>query len=444
MQQSDAHLSTAPVELPVLIVSYRAASLLEKCLISVEAFHPGHGAFIWDNTGPDTVEIRQLAARYPQFRWHFSERNIGFAAAVNRLADMIPGRDFLLLNPDAELVAPLTKTLALIGQPGIAAAGPMTADSNFGAPVLRKRRVSRLYRETTPWDVANRKLGFWQEMIAAAGVGGIRGTPFSAKYQAPPEAVTGYIVGGCLAVNGKAWSQLGGFDEAFFLYCEEKEWQYRAVRAGWTIRLADESAVQHPGRGTVGDDSQLRQRSEDLQLANGILFYERLYSRNAAEVYLAWISLLASVKRRIRRSGQGTSEIGDVLVTAHGPADLIDSRIDTAISLEQSGYRVAVVSLQQLGDLPRELPPSIRLVRMAWWWPWPPPGGKLPSAVIQGQTAREWMFSQLLRLRGTRVLHSAASIAAKADPLPLRTQTRRCGCTTLVSEIKQRVTPRPS
>lgn len=391
-------VSTKPVDLPVLIVSFRAADLLERCLIAVKAFHPGQDVLIWDNTGSDNWAILELAERFPDVRWNFSDRNIGFAAAVNRLAEMIPGRDFLLLNPDAELVAPLEKTLALINTPAVAAAGPMIADQGFGAPDLRKRRVSRLCRETTPWDVANRKLTVWQAMFASAGLSRIRGTPFSARYRAPREIVSGYIFGSCLAICRMAWDQLGGFDEEFFLYGEEKDWQYRAVRAGWTIRLADECVVKHLGRGSVAEDRALRQRSEDLQLANGILHFERIHGARAADAYLTLVSLLAAPKRRVRRSKSRNHEVGDVVVTAYGPTHLINNRIATAIELEQAGYRVVVVSLQRLGILPRELPPSIRLVRMAWWWPWLP-DGKLPSAVVCGTTTRERLFAELLRLR---------------------------------------------
>lgn len=79
---------------------------------------------------------------------------------------------------------------------------------------------------------------------------------------------------------------------------------------------------------------------------------------------------------------------------------IVRSRVATAVALEQAGYRVTVVSLQRLGILPRELPPSIRLIRMAWWWPWLP-GERLPSMVVCGTTARERFFAQLLRLNLT-------------------------------------------
>jgi GT2 family glycosyltransferase len=436
MLLSGSQMSTKPVDLPVLIVAFRAPDLLERCLHSVKTFHTGQDVLIWDNTGTGTSEIRELARRHTEFQWHFSDRNIGFAAAVNRLADMIPGRDFLLLNPDAELVAPLEKTLALIRQPGVAAAGPMIADEDFGAPVLRTRQVSRLSREMTPWDVANRRIGLWQVIPAAAGLGRIRDTPFSSKYRAPRENVSGYIFGSCLAIRRKTWDQLGGFDEEFFLYGEEKEWQYRAVKSGWTIRLAGDCAAKHVGRGTVVHDRELRRRSEDLQFANGILCLERIHGEPAAEIYLAWVSLLARLKRRVRRTKSPNNALGDVVVTAFGPTHVITNRIATAIELEQAGHRVVVVSLQALGILQSELPPSIRLIRMAWWWPWPP-DGKLPTFVVSGETRRERVFGQLLRLQRETSIQRATDFPKPIPPVagrqlavsapPARSVTSRSG-----------------
>jgi len=410
-------MPTDAVDLPVLIVSFRAADLLEKCLKSVKAFHPGQDVLIWDNTGSELSMIRELAERYPEFRWYFSERNIGFAAAVNRLADLVPERNFLLLNPDAELVAPLEKTLVLMDQPGIAAAAPMIVDESFGAPVLLTRQVNHRYRETTPWDSCYRKLTYLNALGGAAGLGGrLRGSPFSSSYRLPPREVDGYISGCCLAIRREAWDEVGPFDEEFFLYGEEAHWQRRANAQGWKIWLADEVTVRHSGGGTVRDDGDWSQRSADLLRSNQALQVEYIYGRGLADFFLAWSSLFDSVRRLVHRTSASasasTSERGDFLVTADGPSQLVRSRIATALALEQAGYRVTVVSLQRLGILAAELPPSIRLIRIAWWWLWFS-GERLPSTVVSGETARERAFTCLLRLRRGLLSKKAVSVTQR-------------------------------
>ncbi len=61
---------------------------------------------VWDNASEGSDDIRALAATLPHIAWTFSPTNIGFAPAVNRLAEQVSG-DLLLLNPDAVLLGPL-------------------------------------------------------------------------------------------------------------------------------------------------------------------------------------------------------------------------------------------------------------------------------------------------------------------------------------------------
>jgi GT2 family glycosyltransferase len=118
----------------VLIVGYRSASKLEKCLLSVGQYLPDHKVHVWDNFGAAFPDVWQLPERNQHIHWYFSDENIGFyfsdenigfAAAVNKLAAAVPNHDLLLLNPDAGRIGPLTLTGSAIQQPGIAAAGPM-------------------------------------------------------------------------------------------------------------------------------------------------------------------------------------------------------------------------------------------------------------------------------------------------------------------------------
>src|SRR6476620_2969456 len=133
----------------VLIVAYRSADMLEKCLESVERYLPGHDVHVWDNSGPTCSDVRRLADRIHRVHWYVSTENIGFAAAVNRLAASVPNCDLLLLNPDAELTGPLTLTRAAIREPGVAAAAPMICESG-----VEDRSASLLSGQPLPWDVA--------------------------------------------------------------------------------------------------------------------------------------------------------------------------------------------------------------------------------------------------------------------------------------------------
>ena len=99
----------------VLVVAYRSADLLETCLTSVERYLPDAEVHVWDNSGPGHDAVRGLARRMPAVHWYLGGDNIGFAAAVNALASQVPGRDLLLLNPDAELLGLAAAALREVG-----------------------------------------------------------------------------------------------------------------------------------------------------------------------------------------------------------------------------------------------------------------------------------------------------------------------------------------
>ena len=59
-----------------------------------------------------------------------------------------------------------------------------------------------------------------------------------------------------LLLNAAAVDDVGGFDERFFLYAEETDWAYRAVRSGWRHALVPEAHALHLGGATSSDPTR--------------------------------------------------------------------------------------------------------------------------------------------------------------------------------------------
>jgi GT2 family glycosyltransferase len=221
----------APAALPsVLIVSYRRPELLQRCLRSLTSHAPDWPVQVWDNASPEADAFRELSAEHPQVSWHWHDENIGFGAAVNRLAELSEG-DLLLLNPDAELLrSPDVLRQALSGSPRVAAVGPLIEVAGL-----------------RPWDNARRLPGVTRMIVEYWGLSDVlRGTPLSQRYRSAPRTA-GYVSGACLLLRRSAWDQVGPFDERFWLYSEEVDWSRRAHAAGWTIGLLNEVLVRHVG-----------------------------------------------------------------------------------------------------------------------------------------------------------------------------------------------------
>ena len=60
-------------------------------------------------------------------------------------------------------------------------------------------------------------------------------------------------MGAVLLVRRTAFEEVGGFDEAFFLYAEETDLMARWRRAGWRVLFAPAAEVVHEGGRSGGD-----------------------------------------------------------------------------------------------------------------------------------------------------------------------------------------------
>jgi GT2 family glycosyltransferase len=56
-----------------------------------------------------------------------------------------------------------------------------------------------------------------------------------------------------LLLSADALDNVGFFDERFFLYCEEVDWQRRAIANGWKIRTARSISCLHVWGGTTSN-----------------------------------------------------------------------------------------------------------------------------------------------------------------------------------------------
>ncbi|GAA4720016.1 hypothetical protein GCM10023216_05950 [Isoptericola chiayiensis] len=220
-----------------LVVAYGSPELLRRALAPITGKLP---ITVVDNSSdPQVREITKLAGG----RYLDPGRNGGFAAGVNHgLANLQhPGRDVLLLNPDAAISPDGVRALqdALHSTPRTASVGPAQVD-----PAGAAARVEWPFPH--PWSAWSEALGIdvLRRAVGLAAHGGRRAT---------------YVVGSVLLLHPDAIDDVGAFDEEFFLYSEETDWAYRAHQRGWSHRLITDVVALHVG-GATSSDSLQRER----------------------------------------------------------------------------------------------------------------------------------------------------------------------------------------
>ncbi len=219
----------AAVDVPpeVVVVAYGSPAMVRDALAPLAGKFP---ITVVDNSSlPEIREITEIAGG----RYLDPGRNGGFAAGVNHaLAHrQAPGTDVLLLNPDAVVTPEDVETLhrALHGRPGLASVGPEQFDD--------EGHTARVV-----WPFPS-PVATW---IEAVGLARLRRTP----------ADRSFVIGSVLLLSAAAIDDVGCFDERFFLYAEETDWSYRAVRAGWRHAVVPDARALHLGGATSTDPAR--------------------------------------------------------------------------------------------------------------------------------------------------------------------------------------------
>jgi N-acetylglucosaminyl-diphospho-decaprenol L-rhamnosyltransferase len=217
----------------VVTVSYNSSATLRDCVAPLSD-QPDIAVTVVDNRSTDdsVASIADLEVGVVR-----AFRNGGFGYGCNLGAAEGGNPYILFLNPDARIDAEGVRALvaALAAEPRAAIAGPKLVEED-GAEVPSMRRFQRA---GSSWAQAL----FLHRVIRAAWANEIVRDP--AVYAAP--AAPEWLSGACMLVRREAFAALGGFDDGFFLYCEDMDICTRARAAGHEVLFTPSVEVHHAG-----------------------------------------------------------------------------------------------------------------------------------------------------------------------------------------------------
>ncbi|MHC1481041.1 glycosyltransferase family 2 protein [Frateuria aurantia] len=219
----------------MIIVTADSGESLAGCLQRVLAEPEVSEVWLVDNASSDGVPQREAAARQSDGRLQLLQqtRNLGFGAAVNRGAMRAGGTHLLILNPDCLLAAgSLGQLLASLQRdPRAGLVGAVVCDAE-GRPDPASRRHDPLLR---------RALATLLRLHGDAGVAVAGAWP-------PERVVCDAVSGALMLLPRRAWLAVGGFDEGYFLHCEDLDLCRRLRDAGYRVWLDGAVRVEH-GKG---------------------------------------------------------------------------------------------------------------------------------------------------------------------------------------------------
>jgi GT2 family glycosyltransferase len=256
-----------------VVVSYRSAATLRGCVEPLAAIDDVHVTVV-DNASPD--HGLQTVADLP-VELIRAPRNGGFSYGCNLGAARAQAPFLLFLNPDARIGRGALRALRenLLAHPDAALAGPRILEPG-GRLAWSQRRFPR-HRSTYAQALFLHRLwplATWSdELIRDPAAYARPGTP-------------DWVSGACMLVRRNAFEAVGGFDEDFFLYCEDTDLCRRLRDAGHTVRFEPSAEARHVGGASSGSGE-----TQAMAARSRVLYARKHLSRAAARTEAIGVAL---------------------------------------------------------------------------------------------------------------------------------------------------------
>jgi GT2 family glycosyltransferase len=228
----------------ILIVAADSGAPLRECVARALASSVPVEVIVIDNASRDGVPqaLARAHEHDERLRVIYNHANLGFGPAANIGARLANGDTLLVLNPDCLLEEDtLARMLEVLRtRPDAGLVGAVVCDAD-GTPDPASRRRDPLLRRSL-----NEMTGRAQRQAGDARREGV-----AVPGPIPEEPIEVENVSGALMLLRRAvFQQLHGFDDRYFLHCEDLDLCRRVRDAGYTVWLAGNVRVLHAKGGS--------------------------------------------------------------------------------------------------------------------------------------------------------------------------------------------------
>ncbi|MCV7096402.1 glycosyltransferase family 2 protein [Mycobacterium kubicae] len=285
----------------MVAVTYSPGPHLERFLASLSLATDRPVSVLLADNGSTDGTPQAAVERYPNVRLLPTGANLGYGTAVNRTVAQLDGladeawmQDWVIVaNPDVQWGPGSIDALLEAAQrwPRAGALGPLIRDPD-GSVYPSARHLPSLVRGSMHAVLAP----IWPR------------NPWTAAYRQerlePTERPVGWLSGSCLLVRRAAFSEVGGFDERYFMYMEDVDLGDRLGKAGWlSVYVPSAEVLHHKGHSTGRDPAShlaAHHRSTYIFLADRHAGWRRAPLRWMLRGSLAMRSRLM-VRRELRK-----------------------------------------------------------------------------------------------------------------------------------------------
>ncbi|WP_338408127.1 glycosyltransferase family 2 protein [uncultured Flavobacterium sp.] len=244
------------MQLSVIILNYNVRYFLEQCVLSVEsALNTIDGEIIVVDNNSSDDSCAMIKERFPNVKLIENKENSGFPKGNNIGVLVAKGEYICILNPDTVVAedtflkvlafAKKQNNLGIVGVKLIDGTGNFLPESKRGIP--------------SPWVAFTKITGVYKIFPEAFG-----------KYYARhlSENETGKVeilVGAFMLMKRDLYNEIGGFDENCFMYSDDIDLSYMALKKGKSNYYFHETSVIHyKGESTIKDGTYMKRFQEAM------------------------------------------------------------------------------------------------------------------------------------------------------------------------------------
>ena len=248
------------ISFSIILANYNGSFFLEDCLKSIQNIvvcGDNYEVIIIDNASTDD-SVNLIKNKFPSFKLICSQVNLGFGKANNLGVKHSQGDRILFLNTDTVLVENTPKILSdylnQYKEIGIISPRITFRDGSYQLSCGKLPNLVIEFIDKIRYGL-DRK---WHHVF---------GSLYNKQYATVQEM--GWLTGACLMMRRDVFEQLGGFDESFFMYFEDKDICKRVHEAGWKVVYYPKTSLIH----LLGGSSSSVKKSVNTYYRDSQLYY---------------------------------------------------------------------------------------------------------------------------------------------------------------------------
>tara|TARA_R110000868_G_scaffold29106_6_gene108471 strand:+ start:14128 stop:15291 length:1164 start_codon:yes stop_codon:yes gene_type:complete len=247
------------MQLSVIILNYNVRYFLELCVLSVQtALTNIESEIIVIDNNSDDGSCEMIKALFSDVKLIQNKENVGFSKGNNIGVKQAKGRYICILNPDTVVAedtfvkilafAQRQKNLGIVGCRFIDGSGNFLPECKRGVP--------------TPWVAFTKIAGLYKVFPRSR----IFGKYYAQQVSKNENGKVDVLVGAFMLMKRELYQELEGFDEDCFMYSDDIDLSYRALKKGcFNYYFHETTIIHYKGESTLKDEIYMKRFQEAMQ-----------------------------------------------------------------------------------------------------------------------------------------------------------------------------------